>query len=79
MFTLFGKLDELKSQPALNTEGVGLGLIICKKIVENSGGKIECYSNGEGQGSVFMFSMHMTLPVKQKSSMMKNNSLKMSE
>ena len=62
LFKLFGKLEESPGQPTLNVDGIGLGLTICQKIVENCGGKIECYSSGEGQGSVFMFSMEMTMP-----------------
>ena len=68
LFQLFGKIEESKDQTTLNKEGVGLGLIICKKIVENSGGQIRCYSSGEDQGSVFMFSMRMTLPTQLNSS-----------
>ena len=64
LFQVFGKIDEQPDEFNVNTEGIGLGLTICKKIVENSGGKIDCYSAGEGQGSVFMFSMKMTLPEK---------------
>ena len=46
----------------MNSEGVGIGLIICKRIIENSGGKIAVISEGEGKGSTFMFSMEMNLP-----------------
>lgn len=37
LFTLFGKLE---SSPTLNAKGIGLGLNICKKIVEACGGNI---------------------------------------
>ncbi len=37
LFTLFGKLDAAKK---INTQGIGLGLNICKKIVEAYGGNI---------------------------------------
>ena len=36
-----------------------MGLTICKKIVENTGGSINCFSAGAGQGCTFMFSMRM--------------------
>ena len=36
-----------------------MGLFICKQIVDNTGGSINCFSAGEGLGSTFMFSMHM--------------------
>ena len=36
-----------------------MGLTICKKIVENMGGKIDCYSAGKDQGCTFMFTMRM--------------------
>ena len=72
LFQVFGKLKEQPDEPTVNAEGIGLGLTICKKIVENSGGKIDVYSAGEGQGSVFMFSMNMTLPEKSR----KNDSTK---
>ena len=46
----------------MNVEGIGLGLAICKRIVENSGGEITVSSDGENRGSTFKFSMHMEKP-----------------
>ena len=42
-------------------EGIGIGLNICKRIVESSGGTIEVFSAGKGKGSTFAFSMKMKL------------------
>ena len=57
IFSMFGKLDRTEDQ---NLEGIGMGLTICKKIVENNDGKIDVFSAGEDQGSTFMFSMKMS-------------------
>ena len=56
LFNMFGKLKRTASQ---NAEGIGLGLMISKKLVEGCGGAIEARSQGENKGSSFMFSMLM--------------------
>ena len=43
----------------MNSEGIGLGLTICKQIVERSGGQIRVKSLGRNKGSIFMFNMLM--------------------
>jgi signal transduction histidine kinase len=43
-------------------QGAGLGLSICKKIVESHGGKIWCESN-EGKGASFLFTLPREMPV----------------
>jgi signal transduction histidine kinase len=50
---MFGKLQRTSSE---NTHGVGLGLSICKQIVENFDGKIWVESEF-GYGSKFTFTM----------------------
>jgi len=56
IFTRFGKLQRSAD---MNSEGIGLGLMIVKQIVEQSGGLIEARSEGLGRGSSFVFSMQM--------------------
>ena len=51
LFKIFGFLDSTKE---LNTNGIGLGLHICKMIVEQFGGLITCKSEW-GKGTTFIF------------------------
>ena len=58
LFKLFGKLGRTAAQ---NVEGIGMGLTICKLIVDQCGGEISCHSEGANLGSTFKFSMKMEL------------------
>ena len=52
-----------ESQRAKDTESSGLGLVICRKLVELMGGQIEVKSQ-QGQGSSFTFSIPITPSMK---------------
>ena len=43
----------------MNSEGIGMGLMICKSLVNINGGEINVYSEGENKGTVFSFTMRM--------------------
>ena len=60
IFENFGQVgDVLKDRP----KGTGLGLPICKKIIENYGGKIWLES-AQGKGATFYFSLPAVIPEK---------------
>lgn len=50
----FGKLFRTAE---MNSEGIGLGLMISKALVEACGGRLQIASDGVDQGSVFKFTM----------------------
>lgn len=54
---MFGKL---KRTAELNSEGIGMGLMICKNLVELNRGSINVISEGRDKGSAFMISMKMS-------------------
>ena len=56
LFCLFGRADRTKRD---NIEGIGMGLTICKRIVDHYDGSIKCYSSDENQGSTFIFTTKM--------------------
>ena len=64
LFTQFGKLRRTADQ---NSEGIGLGLLICQNLVRECGGTIQAFSEGENCGSVFNFTMQVS-PSKDDSS-----------
>ena len=43
----------------MNSEGIGMGLMICQNLVHMNKGTIEVHSDGEDMGSVFTFTMKM--------------------
>ena len=60
LFKMFGKL---RRTAEMNSEGIGMGLMICKKLVELNNGIIVVHSEGKDKGSIFSFTMKMKKPV----------------
>lgn len=56
LFKKFGRLDN-SYVAAATSGGTGLGLFICKNLIELMKGKIWAFSEGTGKGSVFSFSL----------------------
>jgi signal transduction histidine kinase len=52
LFTLFGSIKD--EQRKINTKGIGLGLVICKMIVEKFGGQID-FKTEYCKGSTFFY------------------------
>ena len=55
LFKVFSRLQDRS-----HFEGTGVGLAICRKIVEHHGGKIGVESPGEGLGSTFWFELPLS-------------------
>ena len=58
---IFDRFSQSESYLRRTVGGVGLGLIICRKIIQNMGGEIWATSQGEDKGSQF----HFTLAIEQ--------------
>ena len=56
---LFSKFFRVKTKETSKIEGTGLGLFICKEIIERMGGTIWATSD-EGKGSTFSFTLAIT-------------------
>lgn len=61
LFTMFARVGSGEQKRANNTKGVGLGLTICKRLVEQMGGFID-FESEIGKGSCFLFEIPVTLP-----------------
>lgn len=59
--SLFQKFSRGKDSSKINTQGLGLGLFIAKKIVDDHHGELSITSEDEGKGSTFT----LTLPIKK--------------
>ncbi|HUP28120.1 MAG TPA: ATP-binding protein [Chloroflexia bacterium] len=53
IFERFSRLDSV----ANHSKGMGLGLYICRQIIERHNGSISAFSEGPGQGSAFSFTL----------------------
>ena len=59
---IFEAFETLERTKSMNLEGIGMGLMICKNLVQQNGGTIQVHSDGEGCGSSFKFTMQMQKP-----------------
>ena len=58
---IFEKFTKVQRTESVNEEGLGIGLSICKHIIEQSGGELQVFSKGKDRGATFTFTMKMTM------------------
>ncbi|MHA1695252.1 MAG: PAS domain-containing sensor histidine kinase [Candidatus Helarchaeota archaeon] len=62
LFRRFGKVYSTDCNFKVDSSGTGLGLFICKRIVEKHNGKIWAFSDGKNRGAEFHFLINKFLP-----------------
>lgn len=66
--TIFNEFDRSQRSVLLGYSGLGLGLAICKRLIEMHGGKVGVRSTGEeGDGSTFYFTLPIVPPPADRS------------
>jgi CheY-like chemotaxis protein len=68
IFELFAQVDQ---RSARSREGLGIGLNVARRLIEIHSGRIEAYSEGEGQGSEFI----VRLPLREAQGITSNSSM----
>ncbi|HZW24466.1 MAG TPA: PAS domain S-box protein [Gallionella sp.] len=61
LFQFFSRL-----QARSRYDGTGMGLALCRRIVEHHGGRIWAESEGEGKGSVFVFELPLNVAASEE-------------
>ena len=56
---LFKQFGKLMRTAEMNSEGIGMGLMICQNLVNVNNGSISVSSRGEDQGSTFSFTFQI--------------------
>jgi signal transduction histidine kinase len=59
---LFARFSRGKGNAKFTTSGTGLGLYVCKGMIEDNGGKVWAESDGEGKGSRFIVELPVNPP-----------------
>ena len=60
MSMIFNKFGKSLRTASINSDGLGMGLMICTELVKLNSGSISVTSEGKDKGSVFTFSMKMS-------------------
>lgn len=60
---IFDRFAQSESYLRRSVSGVGLGLVICRQIIQNMDGTIWAKSQGENQGSEFHFTLNIESPI----------------